>query len=394
MNISTTAPSSDVDLFADDVLEDPYAAYAELRDLGPGVYLRRYECWALARYADVRAALRDHEHFSSQGSVGLEPSLNATREGTVIASDPPEHDLLRQVLSERLAPRALGDARASITRRAESLVEDLVERRAFDAVTDLARVFPLSVVADLIGMPLEAREEVLRFADAALNTFGPLNGRTKTSVPIANSLFDTLTSMMTRDSLSPGGWGESVYAAADRGLIRPEQVIPLLRAYLVASMDTTMNGIGSALWILAERPDVWRALHADPDLVGSAFEEALRLESPVQVFFRRTTSDVDVDGVRIPGEARVALLFGSANRDPRKWSEPDRFLPERAQLDHIAFGFGIHGCAGQGLARIEAKAVLSALVDRVETMQLAGPPRRHLNNIVRGLASVPVSVVP
>jgi cytochrome P450 len=128
-------------------------------------------------------------------------------------------------------------------------------------------------------------------------------------------------------------------------------------------------------------------------LLRSAFEEVVRFESPVQMFFRRTTEAVEIDGVTIPPQARVAMLFGAANRDSRKWPEPDRFDVGRAPMDHVGFGYGVHSCAGQGLARVEAHAVLSALLDRVEVIHLAGPPRRHLNNVVRGLESLPVTVV-
>jgi len=239
---------------------------------------------------------------------------------------------------------------------------------------------------------LAAREQVLRFADAFFNTFGPLNDRTRQSLPVAETLFDELAAMMSRDHLEPGGWGEAGYRAADRGTIRTDQVVPLLRAYLVASMDTTINAIGSGLWLLAERPEAWRALREDRSLVPSVFEEILRYESPVQMFFRRTTRPVVYEDVVIPEQAQVSLLFGSANRDSRKWTDPDRFQVDRAPMDHVGFGYGVHGCAGQGLARIEAQAIFSALLDRVERIELAGPPRRHLNNVIRGLDSLPVTV--
>ncbi|MFG2800068.1 cytochrome P450 [Streptomyces pseudovenezuelae] len=390
--ISPTTPVFEGDIFDDEVLNDPYPAYEELRGLGAAVYVPRHDCWVLPRYAQVRAALDDHRRFSSVDSVGLEPALNERRRGGVLASDPPEHDVLRGVLSESLAPRALARLRTDIGRRADELVAPLVERGTFDVVRDLARVFPVSVVADLIGMPLAAREEVLRFADAFFNTFGPLNDRTRQSLPVAETLFDELAAMMSRDHLEPGGWGEAVYRAADRGMIRTDQVVPLLRAYLVASMDTTINAIGSGLWLLAERPEAWRALREDRSLVPSVFEEILRYESPVQMFFRRTTRPVVYEDVVIPEQAQVSLLFGSANRDSRKWTDPDRFQVDRAPMDHVGFGYGVHGCAGQGLARIEAQAIFSALLDRVERIELAGPPRRHLNNVIRGLDSLPVTV--
>ncbi|SOR83858.1 MULTISPECIES: cytochrome P450 [Streptomyces] len=182
--ISTTTPVSDVDIFDDEVLNDPYPVYEELRDLGAAVYLPRHGCWVLPRYAQVRAALGDHGRFSSVDSVGLEPALNERRRGGVLASDPPEHEVLRGVLSESLAPRALAKLRTDIGRRAGELVAPLVERETFDVVRDLARVFPVSVVADLIGMPLAAREEVLRFADAGRAASAAARNRTAfTDVP-------------------------------------------------------------------------------------------------------------------------------------------------------------------------------------------------------------------
>src|SRR5947199_1975277 len=142
---STTVPASDVDIFADDVLANPYPAYEALREIGAAVYLERYDCWALPRYEHVRAGLRDHARFSSVDSVGYEPSLNEVRRGGVLATDPPEHDVLRSVLSESLAPRALVKLRDDIGRRAAELVESVVARGSFDVVRDLARVFPLTV---------------------------------------------------------------------------------------------------------------------------------------------------------------------------------------------------------------------------------------------------------
>lgn len=393
VTVSTT-PLSDVDIFSDDVLTDPYPVYAELRDTGPAVYLQRYDCWALPRYAQVKAALRDHQRFSSHDAVGYEPSLAHLRKGSVIAVDPPEHDTLRHVLAESVAPRALKRLHADIERRASELVDSLVERGSFDAVTDLAEVFPLSVVADLIGIPEYARTAALRYADAAFNTFGPLNARTQAALPVATSLFDELTTAMARENLRPGSWGHSLYEAADRGLIRQDQVVALLRAYLTAAMDTTISSVSNAIWLLAEHPEAWRALKANPSLLRSAFEEVVRIESPVQAFFRRTTTDVDIEGIHIPADTRVVILYGSANRDPRKWPDPDRFIVDRNPTDHVGFGYGVHACVGQGLARLEGHALLSALLDRVDSIHLDGPPVRRLNNVIRGLSSLPVSVVP
>jgi cytochrome P450 len=166
----------------------------------------------------------------------------------------------------------------------------------------------------------------------------------------------------------------------------------MMGAFVVAGMDTTVNAIGSAIWLLAERPDQFAALRADPSLAKSAFEETLRYESPVRLFARGATRDTEIDGVPIAGGDRVVLLFGAANRDERRYPTPERFEITRNPLDHVAFGFGIHVCVGAGLARLEGPAILASLARRVETLELAGTPKRHLNNVIRGLAELPVAV--
>jgi cytochrome P450 len=159
-------------------------------------------------------------------------------------------------------------------------------------------------------------------------------------------------------------------------------------------MDTTVNSIGSAIWLLAERPDDWARLRAEPGLAGSAFEEALRYESPVTFTGRKTTRRTEVGGVEIDAGARVVLWFSSANRDDRHYEAADTFRLDRNPVDHVAFGGGVHSCAGQGLARIEGPAVLAALARHAERIELAGEPERHLNNAVRGLGRLPVAVTP
>lgn len=167
-----SVPSSSVDIFADEVLGNPYPAYRELREIGAVVRLTAYDAWILTRYEQVRSALRDHGLFSSAQGVGYEDQLNANMRGTVLASDPPEHDRLRAVLRDKLAPKAVRGLQDRIAEQADELVAAVVERGSFDAVTDLAAVFPVAVVADLIGLPEDVREPLLSFADAAFNTFG------------------------------------------------------------------------------------------------------------------------------------------------------------------------------------------------------------------------------
>ena len=388
------APESDVDPYADDVVLDPYRAYGELRELGPVVRLTTHPVWALPHHADVRAAASDHRRFSSEPSVGLSDEMTPYHLNGVLTLDPPRHEVLRQVLSDKMAPRALGQFRADMARRVDVLVTEALERGTLDAVTDLCARLPVDIVADLIGLPAEGREVLLPGADAMFRTFGPVNAQLHERLPAILGYMKYITAVSNRETLTPGSWGAAVLDAADDGRLPQDQVVPLMTAYLVAGMDTTVSSLSSYVHVLATRPDVWAELKEHPELISAGFEENLRLESPVQGFCRNTTGDVTIGDVTIPAGDRVLLLFGSANRDERHYPDADEFILTRNPVDHLAFGYGTHGCAGQALARMEARALLESLLHRLDRLELAGTPVQHLHPVVRGLESLPITVTP
>jgi cytochrome P450 len=394
MGITAVGPQSEIDLFSDESLEDPYGRYRDLRDLGPAVYLAKHDAWAIARYTGVREVLRDWEAFTSQEGVGLNDAMNEANVGTVIASDPPNHTKLRRVLSEQMSPGAMNRLAAQITSQGDDLVASVISDGEFDAVADLAAVFPISIVADLIGLPDEGRENLLAWGNAIFDGFGPENPRTAAALPLVGDMFAYLASVATRDRLSPGSMGLSVYEAADRGEIDAESCVPLMAAYVAAGMDTTINAIGTMILALAENPEQFAALKRDPSLIRSAGNEVLRFDSPVQAFARVTTDDQHIEDQPIPAGQRVLVLYGAANRDERKYADPDAFDVARNPIDHMGFGHGIHRCAGSALARLEIEAILASLVKRVEKIEIAGSYERRLNNTVRGLRSLPISVTP
>jgi cytochrome P450 len=393
MSVSSMGSVTSIDLFSDEVLADPYPTYRLLRDAGPAVYLERIDAWALARDASVRAALTDWETFSSAAGVALTEGVNQALTGTVLASDPPEHDRLRAVMSERLAPRALGGFRTSVRRQADAMVRDLVRRRSFDAVEDLARAFPVAVLLDLIGLPDDGRDQVLNWADGAFNAFGPDNERLRRSLPVHQDKFDYLASVVASDRLAPGSIGRGICEAADRGEIERASCVSLLAALVDAGLDTTINAMSNVALLFSRHPEQWERLRADRIRIPAAFNEILRWESPVQAFARGVTADYDMDGVTLPAGSRVLLLYGSANRDERTWTDPEAFDVGRDASRHLAFGRGIHVCAGQGLARLEANALLAALAEHVAHFE-TGEPERRLNNTVRGLSRLPTTVTP
>jgi cytochrome P450 len=191
--VNITIPTSQVDLFDNATLQNPYPAYAELRELGPAVWMEVHQAWAIPRYTEVRSVLRDHETFSSAPNPGLEPEQPYMPRGDILGSDPPVHEQLRSVLSDQLGPRALRELRDEIAAQADQLVAEVVEQREFDVVSVLARRFPVDVVSHLVGLEtggVEFRENLFTFADAAFNTFGPLNARTQASLETVMSMLE------------------------------------------------------------------------------------------------------------------------------------------------------------------------------------------------------------
>jgi cytochrome P450 len=389
--LGSSAPRFDLDLFSDENLTDPYPVYERFRAAGPVVYLSAIDAYALARYDDVRSGLGDHETFISGRGIGLSDEGNATRKGVIIASDNPLHDQLRSVLSERLSPKAMNVIRAEINEKADALVASVVAKTSFDAVTDLAQAFPLTIVADLIGLPAADRTRLLEWADAGFNLWGPRNERNIRAMPVWGELIDYIVTQATRDKLTPGSMGAAIYEAADRGVIAFDQCPQLFVSYLVAGVDTTINAIGNAIDYFAKFPDQWDLLREKPTLIPGAFEEVLRFDAPLQLVRRYCVRDVEIGGTTIPADSNVVMICASGNRDERKYREPERFDVTRNPVDHLTFGYGLHGCAGQALARLEAHAIFRALAKRVTRFE-TGTPVRRLNNVMRGLEHLPVSV--
>ncbi|SFF74531.1 cytochrome P450 [Blastococcus tunisiensis] len=391
---STGLPTSDADPFDHAVLEDPLPLQAALREAGPMVHLSRYDVYAMARYAEVHAALVDWQEFQSGAGVGLSnfrfekpwrpPSL-------LLEADPPKHDAPRRVLTSVLSPRALRRLRDRWIADAEVLVDEVLSAGTeFDAVPVLTSAFPLRVFPDAVGLPQEGRENLLPYGDHAFNAFGPDNDLVARGAPRVAELSGWVASVCRREALAPEGFGASIWAASDRGEITPEQAPLIVRSLLTAGVDTTVHGLSAVLYAFATHPGQWERLREQPSLARVAFDEAVRWESPVQTFFRTATTDVRVGDHVVPDGSKILMFLGAANRDPRRWDDPDSFDLSRDPSGHVGFGMGIHQCAGQHVARLESEALLTALARRVRSIELAGPTARHLNNTLRSWESIPL----
>lgn len=386
-------PTDDVDLFGDDVLAHPYEHYRRLRDLGPVVWLSAHDIYAVTRYADVLAVLGNPEVFCSGQGVGFNDFINAVGQGTTLMSDGDRHRRLRSVILEPLTPKSLALLRPDAHLLADRLVDTLVERRTFDAVSELAEVLPATWVPELLGWPDEARGRLIDWGSANFDALGPPNPRSDAAGPGLMEMAD-FAQHMAQSALPAGSMAAGVLAAASRGEIEPAQCPFAIIDYLAPSLDTTISALGSAVWLFATHPDQWELLRQNPDRVKHAFNEVLRMETPISSFTRVTTRATDIGGVAIPEGARVLVSYASANRDERQWDDADIFAITRNSAGHVAFGHGAHACAGMGLARLEGAAVLGALVERVERFELTSPPVRKLNNLIRSFASIPTRIHP
>jgi cytochrome P450 len=385
------APVSDIDLFSDEARLDLYPRYSALRQLGSVVHLPEYGVYALPRYAEVRDVLGDWERYSSAEGVTLNRELNRDLKGIMLASDPPEHTAMRRAFGRPLRPERMRELQPRIEAEAERVVQTLVAWGEFDAVTELAQYLPMTVVSDLVGLGEHGRSHMLRWARATWEAQGWPNERVAAAGPEIGEFISFVMDDGLPGKLAPGGWAAQLFDAADRGEIPREKCPFMMIDYVTPSLDTTISAVSSAVCLFAEYPAQWDLLRKNPELVPHSINEVLRLESPVQQFTRTVTSDHTLAGYDLSAGSEVMMLYGSANRDERKYTDPDRFDIRRMPSDHLAFGRGEHACIGMQLARLEMSALLNALIPRVERFQVidASP---LLSNVLKGWRSLRVRV--
>lgn len=394
---SANLPTLELDPFDPAFLADPFSAHPVLRDAGPVVFLPRIGCYAMARHAEVQAALKDWETFISGRGVGQADFLKETPwrpPSLLLEADPPLHDRTRGLMNRVASLGALREVMPRWQAKADALVSQLAGTGSFDAIPALAEAFPLSVFPDLIGLREEGRENLIPYATVAFNAFGPRNALLAETMAAARDATEWVAQSCKRELLRPGGWGMQVYEAADRGECSHDEAERLVRSFLTAGVDTTVNGIATLLHAFAEFPGQWAKLRADPKLVKKAVEESLRWGGTVQTFFRTTSRDVSIGGHIIPEGQKVLLFLAAANRDPRKWEDADRFEITRVASGHVGFGFGIHQCLGQMVARMEAEAVTNALLANVGEIRATGLVRRRLNNTLHAIGELPIELIP
>jgi cytochrome P450 len=382
------------DLYAVDAIVDPYPHYQRLRDLGPVVWLTKHKVYALPRYAECKAALLDDKTFLSGRGVALNPIANRMSRGTTLNSDGVEHDQRRKLVAHRLLPRALRAISDSVDATAAAVVEAALDKGEIDGVHDVAAAMPLAVIPDLIGWPRDQRDHLIEWGGATFDILGPLNWQAIKAMPGAFRMLHFARRTVRERTFLDGSMAHELLRAADQGKLSHAECPALMVDYLAPSIDTTMSAISNALYLFASHPEQWQRLKDEPTLMANAVNEVVRHEPPLRAFARRADRQTEISGVRIPSGARVLVMYASANRDEREWERPEVFDISRDAGRQIGFGQGAHACAGQSLARLETTAVLRALIERVDRIEVGGSPTWAINNIIHRHERLPLKLIP
>jgi cytochrome P450 len=386
----TNLPSTDEDVFSRASVLDARAVDDRLREMAPVVWLNRENIALLGRWEHVSEGLRDWESFSNTSRPWHDP--NSVRPEILLTDDPPKHTRVRAILGAALSPRQLKVMEAHFHKIAAEQVEALLARsgQEIDAVADITAPFVHKVLPDIIGMPNEGREQMSAFGHAVWATMGPMNELFDEAMTGAQPLLEWAAWACGREQLDPDKLGMQMYAAADRGEVTEVEAHLLVMTILSAGADTTVITMANAIRAFCQFPDQWKALQAEPSLLRNAFDEALRWDSPSRMAGRITAKDVEIDGHVIPAGTRCGLMFAAANRDPRKWADPERFDIRRDLRGQLGWGYGIHSCVGRTLAQLEADALFGALIARIDRFEAAGDPEWWITTIGHGPAKLPI----
>lgn len=378
--------------------DDPYPDYRLLREDHPIYRNEALGFWALTRFDDVLAAALDVNHFSSDW-MGVSGGEGAASAGlSILNLDPPRHDELRRLVSRGFTNRRISELESAVRTTAKELLHDIGERGTFDFVDDLAAPLPTIVIADLLGVPREDRDQFRAWSDRFVRTdpdVSDLEERNAGAGRAREELYDYFQQIVAERRSNPRDDMVSVLvrAESDEEKLSVHEILEFCTLLLVAGNETTTNLISNAAVLLEQHPDQRRDLQRDPALLPGAIEEFLRYESPVQALPRVVSSEVTLHGQQLDPGAFLFLLWGCANRDDREFPEPDTFDIRRRVERHAAFGYGIHYCLGANLARLETRVLFEELLGRFPDFHVdADRGRRTAPGPVRGFVELPAAV--
>ncbi|MDD9368915.1 MAG: cytochrome P450 [Acidimicrobiales bacterium] len=380
---------------------DPYPTFARLRDEAPLYYNAEYDFYALSRYDDVEAGLRDWQTFSSARG-GILELIKAGVElppGTLIFEDPPLHDIHRKLLSRVFTPRRMNALEGKVREFCARSLDPVVGSGGFDLIAVLGAQMPMRTISMLLGIPEADQEAVRDRVDANLRTEPGQAMKVEEggTLDFGNDMFadyidwraehpsdDLMTELMNAEFTDETG--------TVRRLTRDE-LLTYCMVIAGAGNETTTRLIGWAGTVLADHPDQRRELAEDPSLIRGAVEELLRFEPPAPHTGRYVTRDVELHDQTVPEGSVVLFLNGAANRDERRFADPDRFDIHREITGHLTFGFGVHFCLGAALARVEARVALEELLARFPEWDVdRSGARLSPTSTVRGWEALPLVI--
>jgi len=383
----------------------PYEVYARLREESPVTWFEPTGQWLIARYDDVDALLRDRRlgrtylHVATHEEMGrppdpahLAPFWHVIRNG-MLDREPPDHTRLRRLVSQAFTPRRVEALRPTVARLAGELVDAFVAAGGGDLIASVAEPLPVTVIAEMLGVPPADRHRLRPWsADiCGMYELNPTRAAADAAVRACEEFSAYLRDLARARRADPRD--DLVTALSHVDGLTEDELVGTCVLLLNAGHEATVNVTGNGWWALLRHPDQLAALRADPaGLLPTAVEELLRYDTPLQMFERWVLTDIEVRGVPVPRGSEVALLFGSANRDPSVFRDPDRLDLTRTDNPHLSFGAGIHFCLGAPLARIELAASYGALLAKAPGLHLVREPGWKPGYIIRGLKALKVEV--
>jgi cytochrome P450 len=376
---------------------DPHPVWARMREEQPLYWNERYGFWALSRFEDVWAAYHDTNRYSSSHGVELERLDEPAEHPSMIFMDPPDHDSLRKLVSRAFTPRRIGQLEGSITQLCKDYLDPLVGSGGFDYVTDFGALLPPIVIGDLLGVPVADRDLIRQWFDEILHREKGKTEPSERAMAAGQEVFEYVSGMIAERRARPADDLVTALVEArieEQGKVREldeMEVVSFVTLLAGAGVETVARLLSWAAVILARNPDQRAILVGDPSVIPNGIEELLRYEAPSPVNGRWVTTAVELHGVTIPAESKMLLMNGSANRDPREFTNPDSFDVCRKMQRHISFGFDAHFCLGASLARMEGRIALAETLKRFPAWEIDEQVLVPVHTgTVRGFSSVPV----
>ena len=381
------------DFYSDDFIKNPHPHYSKMRNLGPVVFLPKINNFAITRHKALKSALLDYKSFASGHGVAADDIGCNFVKGQIVSSDPPVHNIMRKAMIPPLMPKNIKNIIPIVNKASKTLIRDLLGRKSFDGVIDLAQFLPLTIVRNLVGLPDFGRENMLKWAGASFNVIGIQNQRGKDGVQDIIELRKFIIGKVNLDTVKTGSWIERILKMVVSGDLDKKLGNFIIRDYINPSLDTTISAISHLIYLLSKNNGEWQKLQKHPSLCRNAVAEAIRLGSPIRSFSRITTKEVEIERFTIPKNSRVMMLFASANRDELVYENPNLFNINRGFTEHLGFGHGIHSCVGMHLAQIEMISLLEAMMPYVKRIE-TGKPQPLMNNTICGFSKLPAKFIP